>query len=258
MAYSNNWSPKLFIENKGMIYVSSDPFYYGTMNSNTTPPIEEKLKELGITTIVLLNENESLASWYEEKNINVRRYYIKDFSIPEINDLDRWIKDIDESLKKGEKILIHCKAGIGRTGLIAACIYKRIHGCSGDEAIREIRAIRPGSVETHEQEEMVRSYLAGDQSDRFDTSRSDSFSAAPRTGENAATDHTVTISIELPSMGGVDTPGRSTHTEQSSTRESMPSTREEIDLESGQAIPENARTEVRQSEKSKQGCCILF
>ncbi|NXT20028.1 DUS23 phosphatase, partial [Syrrhaptes paradoxus] len=45
--------------------------------------------------------------------------------------------------------------GHGRTGTMLACYLAKARKMSGDDAIREIRRLRPGSIETREQEQAV-------------------------------------------------------------------------------------------------------
>ncbi|NXU58706.1 DUS23 phosphatase, partial [Turnix velox] len=45
--------------------------------------------------------------------------------------------------------------GHGRTGTMLACYLAKEKKLSGHDAIREIRRLRPGSIETREQEEAV-------------------------------------------------------------------------------------------------------
>lgn len=61
-------------------------------------------------------------------------------------------QDIDRALKSGGRIFIHCYAGLGRTGTVAARILIERHGLSAAHAIALVRATRPGSVETMQQE----------------------------------------------------------------------------------------------------------
>lgn len=65
--------------------------------------------------------------------------------------------DIKNGLNRGEKFLIHCKGGFGRTGTIAAMILMD-HGYGWQEAITECRKSRELAVETRAQEEYLKDY----------------------------------------------------------------------------------------------------
>lgn len=67
--------------------------------------------------------------------------------------------ELRRRLTQGEKIVIHCKGGLGRTGSIAARLLVEL-GLDPDEAIRRVRQARPGAIETRAQEEYVRKQKA--------------------------------------------------------------------------------------------------
>jgi len=48
--------------------------------------------------------------------------------------------------------------GRGRTGVMAACFLVHFYGQSPERAITNVRLMRPGSVETYEQEKAVVKY----------------------------------------------------------------------------------------------------
>lgn len=50
---------------------------------------------------------------------------------------------------------MHCMLGHGRTGTMLACYLAKVQKMSGGDAIQEIRRLRPGSIETWEQEQAV-------------------------------------------------------------------------------------------------------
>ncbi|MBD5538460.1 MAG: phosphatase [Desulfovibrio sp.] len=60
-----------------------------------------------------------------------------------------------QALERGEKIFIHCRGGLGRTGTLAARLLIGL-GLAPVAAIRQVRAARPGAIETAEQEEYLR------------------------------------------------------------------------------------------------------
>lgn len=49
---------------------------------------------------------------------------------------------------------MHCRAGLGRTGTVAARLLVE-HGARPADAIALVRTVRPGSIETVEQESYV-------------------------------------------------------------------------------------------------------
>jgi protein-tyrosine phosphatase len=64
-----------------------------------------------------------------------------------------------EELRIGRHVAVHCRAGMGRTGMFAACLAREVLGLSGNEALVWIRRLVPGAVETRGQEDLVRAYL---------------------------------------------------------------------------------------------------
>jgi ADP-ribosyl-[dinitrogen reductase] hydrolase len=58
-------------------------------------------------------------------------------------------------LDAGQRIVIHCKGGLGRTGTIAARLLIE-SGVETEAAIRQVRMARPGAIENDMQEAYVR------------------------------------------------------------------------------------------------------
>lgn len=50
---------------------------------------------------------------------------------------------------------VHCALGFGRTGTMLACYLVKERRLAAGDAIAEIRRLRPGSIETFEQEKAV-------------------------------------------------------------------------------------------------------
>ena len=55
-------------------------------------------------------------------------------------------------------VLVHCAAGLGRTGMMTATLLVA-SGLTADDAIRRVRAARPGTIETPAQEAFVRQFV---------------------------------------------------------------------------------------------------
>ena len=63
-------------------------------------------------------------------------------------------------LEKGSNVLIHCKGGRVRAGMLAARLSVE-RGINPGDAIAKVRAVRDGAVETHVQEEWVKAGVPG-------------------------------------------------------------------------------------------------
>ncbi|HEY2617333.1 MAG TPA: cyclin-dependent kinase inhibitor 3 family protein [Acetobacteraceae bacterium] len=57
-------------------------------------------------------------------------------------------------LRSGRDVLVHCRGGLGRTGTIAARLLIEL-GMDTATAIRQVRAARPGAIETSGQQRYV-------------------------------------------------------------------------------------------------------
>jgi ADP-ribosyl-[dinitrogen reductase] hydrolase len=57
-------------------------------------------------------------------------------------------------LRSEQDILVHCRGGLGRAGTIAARLLVEF-GMEPATAIRQVRTVRPGAIETSEQEKYV-------------------------------------------------------------------------------------------------------
>ena len=90
-----------------------------------------KLKQFGVTTIVSLLESDEILELEIEKEkefcekwkLDFINYPIGDRTIPKNEStFIELILKIDRELKKNQKIVIHCRMGIGRTSIVAAGI----------------------------------------------------------------------------------------------------------------------------------------
>lgn len=125
--------------------------------------LENQLNDERINVIVVLcSELEcknaskiDMMQFYRDKNFEVIHFPIQDYGVPEEKDLIELVDRINDYALKGLNILIHCRAGIGRTGLVLACLKRKIENYDAFEAINAVRTKIPGAVETEEQRKFV-------------------------------------------------------------------------------------------------------
>jgi ADP-ribosyl-[dinitrogen reductase] hydrolase len=82
---------------------------------------------------------------------------IRDVSIPDAEFEAIWVSQgqaLRARLEDGQAVVVHCRGGLGRTGLIAARLLIEL-GEDPRGALETVRAARPGAVETREQEVYV-------------------------------------------------------------------------------------------------------
>lgn len=91
--------------------------------------------------------------------IAVKLYPIVDRSIPtNLQTFDVLIREILDNLYQGRaNVLVHCKAGVGRTGLVASCVLIR-DGVSAKDAIDTVQATREGTITNEFQQRFVYYY----------------------------------------------------------------------------------------------------
>ncbi|MCH2094598.1 MAG: dual specificity protein phosphatase family protein [Rhodobacteraceae bacterium] len=78
---------------------------------------------------------------------------IQDFGTPNTNFESAW-KDVSAAIRAalhgGGRVLVHCKAGQGRSGMVALRVMIEA-GADPAAALDRLRAVRPGAVETDDQ-----------------------------------------------------------------------------------------------------------
>ncbi|TFK42162.1 ATP dependent DNA ligase [Crucibulum laeve] len=143
------------------------PCYIAIMS---TPRSEDDISalaspHLGIRHVLTLTEETPLpTSWFRGKPITNTYLPIPNFHPPSIEQMDLVMRLFEDANKL--PILVHCGGGKGRAGTVAACYmaafgFGRPHPdlahptLSATEAVAQLRAIRPGSIETSQQEAFV-------------------------------------------------------------------------------------------------------
>ncbi len=115
------------------------------------------LQEQGVEAVVSLTEIPLDEVALEDVGMAFLHLPTLDMTPPTQGDIGRFIWFAGARISEGRPVAVHCLAGRGRTGTMLACFL--VHrGMPAQAAIDEIRQLRPGSIETLEQEEAVRAY----------------------------------------------------------------------------------------------------
>ena len=75
--------------------------------------------------------------------------------VPEFDDLVSAVDFIHSRIINNEPVMVHCLAGLGRTGTLLACYLVKYQKMSADDAIQKVREERPGSIQSYPQEEII-------------------------------------------------------------------------------------------------------
>jgi protein-tyrosine phosphatase len=90
---------------------------------------------------------------------------IRDMGTPRSEDLDQAVTYMEAALHLGGQVYVHCRAGVQRTGAIAAAWFARQQHCSIDEAIVRLRERRPDFEPLIYQIRAAQAWLAARQRD---------------------------------------------------------------------------------------------
>ena len=111
------------------------------------------IKQEGVKSIVTIREEPLEDEWI--KDVNYLHVHSNDMGIPEFSDLVNSVDFINQRITNDEPVMVHCLAGLGRTGTILACYLIKYEDMAADDAIEKVRQERHGSIQSFSQEEII-------------------------------------------------------------------------------------------------------
>lgn len=111
----------------------------------------------GINTVLTLTEDPLPSGWAEGLNLSLKHVPMRDHEPPSMESLEKAASIVQAEVHAGRKVLVHCLAGQGRTMCVLAVYLIKDKGTEPETAIRMLRAMRPGAVES-KQEKAVFDY----------------------------------------------------------------------------------------------------
>jgi protein-tyrosine phosphatase len=111
------------------------------------------LRNEGIRTIVNLEEY----AW-DYGVLRVKHIPIKDFRAPRLDYIEEFVRFVDDELREGRPVVVHCYAGIGRTNLMLAAYFVYL-GMEPINALNLLKEKRPYHAVNEEQENALSEYF---------------------------------------------------------------------------------------------------
>src|SRR5258708_3102958 len=115
------------------------------------------LRNQSIQLLVSLTEDRLRRDWVNESGLLGFHVPMIDMEAPTLDQIDRAVSAIKRAIEQQMGVAVHCGAGLGRTGVVLAA-YLVNKGMAPQNAISRVRRLRPGSIETDEQAEVIEEY----------------------------------------------------------------------------------------------------
>jgi atypical dual specificity phosphatase len=115
------------------------------------------LRSAGIEVLLSLTEDPVRRDWVNDAGLMAVHIPFEDMQAPAPDQLDKAVGTITRALERQMPVAVHCGAGMGRTGVVLAAWFVT-KGVLAENAIARVRRLRPGSVETDDQEKAVHEF----------------------------------------------------------------------------------------------------
>ena len=116
-------------------------------------------RKIGVSVVLSFETHPEERDWCKKLGLRFKEVALNDFEPPSLSKIEEAVNFLHRYLLTQKRsVMMHCYAGLGRTGTISACFIGALFGLSAEDAIRAVRSIRPGSIE-EDQEESVKTYL---------------------------------------------------------------------------------------------------
>jgi len=111
--------------------------------------VSDELVTLGIADLLVAAQRHGIESHWSP---------LPDANIPvPLEQLVSLVEQILTPVRDGKVVVIHCRDGLGRTGLVGAACLAAL-GASVNEALSVVRSVRPGALETAAQHQCLRAF----------------------------------------------------------------------------------------------------
>ncbi|PSC73661.1 dual specificity phosphatase CDC14A isoform X2 [Micractinium conductrix] len=122
---------------------SAQPKHFGGWRTYMPEDYIDYFRQHNIKAVVRLNKKMYEASRFTEYGVKHHELYFPDGTCPSEQILLRFLELAE---RETGALAVHCKAGLGRTGVLICSYMIKHFGFSAEEAMGYIRVCRPGSV----------------------------------------------------------------------------------------------------------------
>ena len=159
------WLPPTLLSTPGRLALTHTP---GSRRESRDADLDQFARE-GVQHVWCLQEAYELSLLRNVETIEERREAVEvrgmqfthepiaDMEAPPLARAQRIVTALHDELTQGRNVLVHCWAGLGRAGTIAACVLIN-EGHSPQVAVALLRSVRPGAVQSLLQERLVKQY----------------------------------------------------------------------------------------------------
>jgi protein-tyrosine phosphatase len=123
----------------------------------------DEFASAGVSAVVVLAERDECArvtrrdllAIYRARGLRVIEFPMRNLGVVADALFEELVGRVVGELAAGQSLAVHCHAGVGRAGTLAACLAREALGLPGDEAIAWVRRYVPDAIETHAQEALI-------------------------------------------------------------------------------------------------------
>lgn len=113
------------------------------------------LRRMGITMLINLTEHPFPQDALARHGLKGYALHVEDRRAPPLLWAKLLLAKMERFMRDGEVLAVHCLAGLGRTGTILCCWLIK-EGLTAEEALRRVRSLDRGFVQSEEQEQLLR------------------------------------------------------------------------------------------------------